>query len=64
MRGFHLYTLNFQQKISECSAYFTALQDINNLETQTSYKTTVNLRNLIFLKKKAIGGFLIIRSFV
>ena len=28
----------------------TTLQDINTLETQWSYKTTVNLENLKFLK--------------
>ena len=32
--------------MANCSPYFTALQYINNLETQGSYKTTVNLKNL------------------
>ena len=34
-----------------CSPNFTALQYINNLETQRSPKTTFNLKNLDFLKK-------------
>ena len=34
-----------------CNPYFTALQDINILETQRSYKTTVNLENLKIKKK-------------
>ena len=28
----------------------TSLQDTNNLETQRSYKMTVNLENLLFVK--------------
>ena len=38
--------INSDQKLANCSPYFTALQDINILETQRSYKTTVNLENL------------------
>ena len=37
-------------KLSNCSLYFTALQYINNLETKRSYKRTVNLDSY-FLKK-------------
>ena len=41
MRGSHLLARNFRQKkLTNCNPYFTALQDINNLETQRSYKTT------------------------
>ena len=43
-----------------CSPYFTALQDINILETQRSYTTTVNLENLKFYKNLS-RGFKIIR---
>ena len=40
------------KKLPNCRLYFTALQFISNLETQRSYKTTVNLGNLKFSKKK------------
>ena len=30
--------INCDQKLANCSPYFTALQDINILETQRSYK--------------------------
>ena len=41
-------TLTYKHEISDknlanCSPYFTTLQYINNLETQRSYKITVNL---------------------
>ena len=42
------------KNLANCNPYFTALQYINNLETQRSPKTTVNplnLENLIFFKK-------------
>ena len=32
--------------LTNCNSYFTGLQYINNLETQRSYKTTVDLKNL------------------
>ena len=37
-------------KLANCSLYFTALQYINNLETKRSYKRTVNLDSYFFLK--------------
>ena len=40
------------KNLTNCSYYFTALIVINNLETQRSYKTTINLENLKFFKKK------------
>ena len=40
--------INSDQKLANCSPYFTASQDINFLEAQRSYKTTVNLENLKF----------------
>ena len=45
----------FYKKIANCSPYFTALQYINNLETQMSPKTTLNLENLKFLKNLSSG---------
>ena len=36
---------------TRCSPYFIALQYINNLETERSYKKKVNLKNLKFFKK-------------
>ena len=36
------------KKVTNCSPYFTALQCINNLETERSYKRKVNLKNLKF----------------
>ena len=33
------------KKIANCSPYFTILQVISNLETQRSYKITVNLKS-------------------
>ena len=53
----HLIYAKMLAKNVECSTYFTALQDINNLETQKSYKTTVNLRNLNFFKKNLSAVF-------
>ena len=38
--------INSDQKLANCSPYFTALQDINILETQSLYTTTVDLENL------------------
>ena len=32
--------INSDQKLANCSLYFTALQDINILETQSLYTTT------------------------
>ena len=37
--------------LANCSAYFTALHYINNLETKRSEKKKVNLKNLRFFKK-------------
>ena len=37
--------------------YFIALQDFNYSETWGSYKTTTNLENIIFLKKKIIERY-------
>ena len=42
--------INSDQKLANFSPYFTALQDINILETQRWYKTTVSLENLKFYK--------------
>ena len=50
------------QKLANCSPYFTALQDINILETQRSYKTTVNLENLKFYKNLSSGFKIILLS--
>ena len=36
------------KKVTNNSPYFTALQDINNLETKRSCKRKVNLKNLKF----------------
>ena len=63
-----LEALNCKHEISDkilanCSPYFIPLQVINNLETQRSYKTTVNFENLKF-SKKYIERFQIIRLFV
>ena len=52
--------INCDQKLANCSPYLTALQDINILETQRSYKRTVNLQNLKFYKNLS-SGFRIIR---
>ena len=52
--------INCDQKLANCCPYFTALQDINILETQRSYKRTVNLENLKFYKNLS-SGFRIIR---
>ena len=52
------------KKLANCSPYFTALQYLNNLETQRSYKTTVNLKNINFFKKNLSSGLNIIRLFV
>ena len=38
-------------KLANCSPYYTALKNINYPETQRSYKKTVNLNNLKFLRK-------------
>ena len=47
----------FPTKLTNCNPYFTALQAItDNLETQRSYKTTVNLENLKF-KKRTVERF-------
>ena len=51
-----LVNTKFPTKLANCNPYFTALQDINNLETQRSYETTVNLENLK-LKKKTVERF-------
>ena len=40
-----------EKKISNCGPNFTALQYINNLETQRWYETTADLENFKFLKK-------------
>ena len=37
--------------LANCTPYFTALQYINNLETKSSYKRKVNLKNIKLLKK-------------
>ena len=44
------------QILANYSRYFTALQDINNLETQRQFKTKVNLKNLKS-KEKSIKQF-------
>ena len=36
--------INCDQKLANCSPYFTALQDINILETQWSYKIAFQKR--------------------
>ena len=54
--------INSAQKLANCSPYFTALQDINILETQRSYKTTVNLENLKFYKNLSSGFKIILLS--
>ena len=36
------------KKVTNNSPYFTALQDINNLETKRSSKRKINLKNLKF----------------
>ena len=46
-----LVNTKFPIKVANCSPYFTILQVISNLETQKSYKITVNLKNLNFFKK-------------
>ena len=43
-----LVNTKFPIKVANCSPYFTILQVISNLETQRSYKITVNLKNLKF----------------
>ena len=41
------YKLEFSDtNLTNCNSYFTSLQYINNLETQRSYKTKVDLKNL------------------
>ena len=49
--------------LTNCSPYFIVLKVINNLDTQRSFNTMVNLENLK-LKKKNSSGSKIIRSFV
>ena len=55
--------LSLKKKIVNCSSYFTALQDISNLETQSSNKTTANFKNIKILKIRS-SGFQIICLFV
>ena len=52
------------KKLTNCSNYFTVLQCINNLETQRSHKTTLNLKNLSLFLKKLSSGLKIIHLFV
>ena len=40
-----MLTRNFCPKFANYSTYFTPLQVIENLETEWTYKTTVNLEN-------------------
>ena len=47
---------NTSKQFANCSPYFTALQYINNLETQRSCKT-VNLKNINLKKKTVIERF-------
>ena len=51
---------NTSKQFANCSPYFTALQYINNLETQRSYKT-VNLKNINLKKKQLSSALNIIR---
>ena len=52
---------NTSKQFANCSPYFTALQYINNLETQRSCKT-VNLKNINLKKKQLSSALNIIRS--
>ena len=47
--------------LANCSPYFTFLQDINNLETQSSYELTVQ-ESQFFLKQpiKPFSNYLLI----
>ena len=47
---------NTSKQFANCSPYFTALQYINNLETQRSCKT-VNLKNINLKKNTVIERF-------
>ena len=51
------------KKLTNCSSYFTALQCINNLETQRSHKRRLISRISIFLKNLS-SGLKIIHLFV
>ena len=51
---------NTSKQFANCSPYFTALQYINNLETQRSCKT-VNLKNINLKKKQLSSALNIIR---
>ena len=60
-----MFSLDAPKKLTNCSPYFTALKDINNLEIQRSYKTMVNLKNINYFKKiYRVVVFKIIRLFV
>ena len=50
------------KKIANCSPYFTILQVISNLETQRSYKITVNLKNLKLVKNLSSGSQIIYQN--
>ena len=50
-----MLTRNSCPKLANYSTYFTPLQVIENLETERTYKTTVNLENLKL--KKSIERF-------
>ena len=50
------------KKIANCSPYFTILQVISYLETQRSYKITVNLKNLKLFKNLSSGSQIIYQN--
>ena len=50
-RPIYIYIYIYIYIIAISSPFFTALQCINNLKTQRSPKTTLNLENLNLLKK-------------
>ena len=51
MRGFRYFTCEHETSDKKNLNFNTALQYINNLETQEYPKTTLNFENLNFLKK-------------
>ena len=57
-----LVNTKFPIKVANCIPYFTILQVISNLETQRSYKITVNLKNLKLVKNLSNGSQIIYQN--
>ena len=57
-----LVNTKFPIKVANCIPYFTILQVISNLETQRSYKITVNLKNLKLVENLSSGSQIIYQN--